>query len=269
MLFRFAALCTTVASVACVRTVDVVDPAAAPVVEAMVSAPETQRWSFNHRATSASPFISCLNGIDQVSGVIDVSAGLALVEPDRVAPPILVTDSTILLANDLESESWSEAPWNAESDSSDLVEVFGEIAASYINSGIRAPDPNMTSLAFVSIASRVELVETRPGLSGQTISITVDDDRYLEELATEADRTYSGGEVPIPAIRITVGGDGRVTALEVRIDGQVSEVHGDGYVTTFDYPPSPIDAPAAELVQQVPFDSLQYPEPANSCRFQS
>lgn len=254
---------------ACGTGVDPIDADAAPIVDAVAAAPEPQRWSFSYRATSSSPYISCLNGIDQVSGTIDLSTGVVLVEPDRLAPAILVTESTIMVANDPEAESWSESAWQTGSDRSQLVEVFGQIAAGYIDTGLRAPDPNMTSLAFIGIADRVEAVETRHDLSGQTISVTLNKDRYLAELAAGGDLADTEGGVPIPTIRITVGSDGRVTALEVRIDGQASEAHEDSYVTTFQYGESQIDVPRPELVERVPFSSLQYPQPASSCRFQS
>ncbi len=255
--------------IACGADVTPIDPDAAPIVEAIAAAPAPQRWSFNYRATSPSPYISCLTGIDQVSGIIDLSTGVVLVEPDRVAPVILVTDSTIWVANDLGAESWSEVAWDAESDGSRLVDVFGEIAAGYIDTGLQAPDPNMTSLAFISIAERVEVAESRPGLNGQTISVTVDEDRYLQELAAAGEPASPDGDVAIPAIRITVGTDGRVTALEVSVDGQTGEAHGGGYVKTFEYADRQVEVPAPELVEQVPFGSLEYPEPATSCRFQS
>ena len=60
-----------------------------------------------------------------------------------------------------------------------------------------------------------------------------------------------------------------MTALEVSIDGQDGEVHEDGYVTTFEYTESQLDVPRADLVEQVPLDSLEYPESASSCRFRS
>lgn len=270
MLLRTAILCAAVASTACSPSAEIVDPAAAPIVDAISAAPEIERWSFNYRAVSASPYISCLNGIDQVSGVIDLTAGLVLVEPDRAAPPILVTESTLLVANDLESNSWSEAPRGQEAANPELVEMFGEIAAGYVSTGLRAPDPTMTALAFIGIADRVEVAETRRGLEGQTLALTVNSDQYLEELRTDGgEADVTSDTAPIPTVRITVGGDGRVTALEVRIEGEADQVHGDGYVTTFQYPSRGVQPPAAEAVQQVAFASLTYPRPANSCRFQS
>lgn len=268
MLRRTILLSAAIAAAACSPPADVVEPAAVPIVDAIATAPEPQRWEFSYRAISASPYISCLNGIDQVSGTVDLTAGLVLVEPDRVAPPILVTESTLFVAGDLESEFWVETPWSAAPDSPDLVELFGEIAAGYVSTGLRAPDPNMTSLAFIGIADRVELTETRAGLEGQTIEVTVNGDGYLEELAKGGDAGVADGR-PIPIVRITVDSNGRVNALEVRIEGQADEVHGDGYVTTFQYPESSLELPEAELVERVEFASLSYPKPASSCRFQS
>lgn len=262
-------LIATLASAACSPSVDVVQPSAVPIVEAIDAAPEPQRWAFSYQAISASPYISCLNGIDQVAGVIDLTSGLVLVEPNRVAPPILVTESAILVETDPDTGYWTETPWSAASESSRLVEVFGEIAAGYVSTGLRAPDPNMTSLAFITIADRVDVAETRPGLDGRTIEITVNGDRYLDELVNGRNAVVTGDDLPIPRVRVTVDSNGRVTALEVRVEGKADEVHGDGYVTTFQYPEGRLELPEAELVERVEFPSLSYPRPASSCRFQS
>lgn len=100
-----------------------IDPPAQPAVNRIVAAPSLQRWAFTYQPNSASPYLACLTGVDGVTGVVDLAAGAVIVEPDRNAPPVIVTNSSFLVPA-RSGRGWDEVRWGPNSDPASLYPIF-------------------------------------------------------------------------------------------------------------------------------------------------
>ncbi len=249
-------------------TASPIAPSVRPVVERLDKAVVPPRWSFRYIPNSASPFLACLAGIDEVSGVMDIENGVVFLEPNRDAPPIVVTDTSFMIAaNNSGSRQWTEVPWNAENDRRSLAPLFGDVLTGFIADGIRAPDLNLTALAAVSIAESVEPADTPIGLVGDSFTVTMDSERYRAELEAE------GAPVPdqTPSLTATVNPDGLVIALAIGTAASSpadDEPHGSGYFVTAAFDEvNPVLVPDAAIRRTTSLSAVLYPGPDESCSF--
>ncbi|MDW3178677.1 MAG: hypothetical protein R8J94_14900 [Acidimicrobiia bacterium] len=249
---------------------DPIDPAVRPTVDRLEQTPAPKRWSFRYVPISASPYVACLGGVDEVDGAVDTIAGLMVLEPNREAPPIIVTDSSFMIPSDPpELENWDEVQLPDGEVRTTLTPILGEVLAGFVADGVRLPDPKMTALAAVEIAESVKPSESLPGLTGDSFTVIVDADQFIAELE-------AGGLIPteddltrIPAITVSVDDGGRVAQLIIRTPETGNEDHSDrGYVLTTEYgdvtPPQP---PSPAQRQPVQLNDLNYPSPNESCAF--
>lgn len=254
----------------CARGSNPVDAAARPIVERLRDAPVPTRWSFRYQPDSASDYLACLRGVDVVFGVMDLEVGALMVQPERNAPAIIVTESGFVVAPDPTAEGpWQEVRWNESDDPRQLESMFGEVLAGYIATGLRAPDLNMTTLAAIRIAGAVEVTTPPTGLSGDTLRITVDPDEYLAELESQGAATVDATEA-IPTLIATVDDAGRVVALAVdaRPADESADGHGTRYFLTAGYDGTePLSLSGAAERSTVPLNRLGYPSPEDSCQF--
>lgn len=257
---------------ACGAGQPVVGPAARPIVDRIGAAPEIRQWTFTFKPHSGSPYVGCLSGIDEVEGVVDLDAGAVQVEPSRDAPPVIVTESSLLVATDSGGgQLWQEAPLVDGSGGEYLGEMFGRSLAGFIANGVGEPSPNMTVDAVLDVAASIQRA-TGSGESGDTLVITVDPDRYRDELVSAGQQ--SGPEDPTPRFLVSVDEIGRVTALEVdtesAVPGEEGGGHGDGYVLLASYEPSrsiAVPDPSSRVSGAV--EDIRYPPPGTGCVFES
>jgi len=245
---------------------------AQPIVDRILAADPLERWTFSYRADTASPYLTCLGGIDEVQGVIDVSDKVLRLEPNRDAPPVTVTDASVLVPDPSEPETWHEIAWTPTLDPARLQPIFGEVLAGYIAAGLRAPDLNLTTQAAIDIASSVEATDPPFQLTGDTIRITVDPDRYLQELeANDADISNDERD-RVPTFTAVVDALGRVSALVVDTgptpSGQSEADHRNRYIVTAHFDNlEPIAPPPAEDRNPATLADISYPTPDASCEF--
>ncbi|MFN3255342.1 MAG: hypothetical protein ACE37B_06575 [Ilumatobacter sp.] len=243
---------------------------AAPIVERLTASPTPQRWNFSYQPDSASPYVACLNGLDEVSGSIDVNVGMLRLAPERDAPALIVTGTSLLIAEPNQPNSWLEIPLGPSGDESRLVGLFGEALAGYIVTGVKAPDLKTTVLAAIDIATSVDTTPAPFGLPGDAIEITINPDRYLDELAAGGVTVTDEDRNRIPTITAVVDPLGRVTGLVVDPpaagdDAAVVE-HRDRYVITATYDQlEPLELPDDSSRTRIDLDIAGYPRPDASC----
>lgn len=258
------------AAVGCAGDGSPVEAAARPIVERLRDAPVPTRWSFRYQADSASDYLACLGGVDVVFGVMDLEVGALMIQPERNAPAIIVTESDFFVTADSTAEGpWQEARRNGSDNAGQLESIFGKVLAGYIATGLRAPDLNMTTLAAIRIADAVEVAVPPAGLSGDTLRITVDPDEYLAELESQGAVSLDATEA-IPTLIATVDDSGLVVALAVDATpaGETAGDHGDRYFLTAGYDDTaPLSLPGAAERRTVPLNRLAYPPPEESCQF--
>lgn len=255
----------TVLLAGCAAT-EVIDADARPIVERLEQATPPTSWTFEYLTLAASPYVACLGGVDEVAGVVDLDQGVVVLQPARASPAVLVTAFTTLVP-ETSGERWHEVALD-ESGIAELTSVFGEVLAAFIRDGIHRPDLNSTVLGAIDIASSVSTTAPPFGLRGDAILIELDEDRYVAELAANAQPPPTDARSEItPSITATVDASGLVTGLAVTLAGGT---HGDGYVMTASYgePPAIFLPEEAERVQSELAD-LDYPSAQESCRFGS
>ena len=234
----------------------VISAEARPILERLQSAPIPEAWSFDYVPLSASPYVSCLNGVDQVSGVIDLQTDAIRLQPDRVAPPLLATNTLLLVE---ESDGIWGATSISEFENDSLEELFGQIVAGYLATGTRAPDPNLTVLALAEVAIEITVTDPPRGFEGETIAIRLDPAKYAAEVEA-VDST-------VPQVRATIDPTGNVTALIVEAEAN-GETHADGYVLRIEMlTGGDLVVPGAEQQNLVAASDVRYPDPTTSCRF--
>jgi hypothetical protein len=247
---------------------------AAPIVDRLMESPSPQRWNFTYESDSASPYVDCLNGLDSVSGAIDVDIGVLRLTPERAAPALIVTRTSLLVGETNPRHEWREVALDASIDEQRLVGMFGEVLARYIITGIDAPDLRTTVLAAVEIASTVETTPAPAGLAGDAVEITLDPDLYLDEL-TAAGITVTDEDLNrIPTITAVVDPQGRVTGLLVDpsvASGNATDLeHRDRYVISATYDDlETLSVPSAANRSIVDIDDVDYSDADESCAFGS
>lgn len=185
-----------------------VEAAAQPIVDRMRAAPEVRPWAFTYQPRSGSPYVACLTGMDEIEGLVDLDSGAIQLTPNRDAPPIVVTPTSILVAaNTGTGRPWSEISLLDDPGRDRLDEVFGPTLPGFIANGTGEPHPT-TVLAAVDVAASIRR-DTSAVEPGDTIQITIDADDYRQALASE-------GQQPPPAeltpeLLATVAADGQVT----------------------------------------------------------
>ena len=148
-------------SAACGSSPTVITADAQPIVDRILAADPIERWAFLYQPDTASPYLACLGGVDEVQGVIDVGNKVLSLEPNRDAPPVTVTDASVLVPDPREPETWHEISRTPTLDPAQLQPIFGEVLAGYIATGLRAPDLNMITQAAIDIATSVEATDPR------------------------------------------------------------------------------------------------------------
>lgn len=253
---------------------DVASDEAAPIVDRLTNTPNPQRWDFTYQSDSASPYADCLSGLDAVAGSIDTTNGVLRLAPRRNAPPLIVTDTSLLVAQSNQLDSWLDIPLDASLDEDRVVEVFGEILTSYIVTGIDEPDLRSTLLAAIDIAATVDATSTPFGLDGEAIEIRIEPDLYLDELIAGGVTVTDDERSQIPTITAVIDSFGRVTVLVVDPsatgdDGTDAE-HRDRYVVTATYDDlEPLEVPDGGNRTVSGLDEVDYPGPDESCTFGS
>lgn len=253
---------------------DVASDAAAPIVDRLTNTPSPQRWDFTYQPDSASPYADCLSGLDAVDGSIDTTNGVLRVIPLRDAPALIVTDTSLLVAQNDQPGSWLDVPLDPSPDEPLLVGMFGEILTSYIVTGVDEPDLRATVLAAIDTATSVDTTPTPFGLDGEAIEITIDPDLYLDELAAGGVTVTDDERSRIPTITAVIDSLGRVTGLVVDpgatgSDGTDAE-HRDRYVVSASYDElEPLAIPDATDRTVSGLDDVDYPSPDESCTFGS
>lgn len=233
-----------------------------------------QRWDFAYQPDSASPYADCLSGLDAVEGSVDTTNGMVRLAPRRNAPPLIVTDNSLLVAQSNQLDSWLDIPLDASLDDDLLAEMFGEILTSYIVTGIDEPDLRATVLAAIDTATTVDTIPTPFGLDGEAILITLDPDLYLDELAAGGVTVTDDERSRTLTITAVIDSFGQVTGLVVDPgatgdDGTDGE-HRDRYVVTATYDElETLDLPDATSRTVSGLDDVDYPGPDESCTFGS
>lgn len=251
---------------------DVASDGAAPIVDRLTNTPSPQRWDFTYQPDSASPYADCLSGVDAIDGSIDTTNGVLRLNPQRDAPALIVTGTSLLVARSNQPDSWLEMPLDPSPDEPLLVEMFGEILTSYIVTGVDEPDLAATVLAAIGTATSVDTAPTPFGLDGEAIEITIDPDLYLDELAAGGVAVSDDERSRIPTITAVIDSLGRVTGLVVDAgatgdDANAAE-HRDRYVVSASYDGlEPLAVPGVAARTAGGIDDIDYPEPDESCRF--
>lgn len=249
---------------------DPIDPAVRPILERLERTPAPARWSFRYMPISASPYIACLGGIDEVDGAVDTVAGLLLIEPNRDAAPIIVTNSSFMIRSDSqELENWDEVQSLDNDVRATLTPKLGEVLAGFVEDGLRLPDPKMTALAAVEIAESVKPAETPSGLTGDSFTVVVDPDQFIAELEAGGLRPSEDDLDLIPTVTVSVDDTGLVTGLVIRTTSTGSEEEGGGgYVVATNYGDiTPLQLPGRLQRRPVDLVDLSYPSPNESCAF--
>ncbi|MEP4649339.1 MAG: hypothetical protein ABJ314_04100, partial [Ilumatobacter sp.] len=190
------------------------------------------------------------------------------------APPLIITDTALLVGQSSQIDSWLDIPLDASLDEDRLVEEFGDILSSYILTGIDEPDLRSTVLAAIDIAATVDATSTPFGLDGEAIEITIEPDLYLDELAAGGVTVTDDERNQIPTITAVIDSFGRVTGLIVDPgatgdDGTDAE-HRDRYVVTATHDDlEPVEVPDATKRTASRLADIDYPGPDESCTFGS
>lgn len=245
---------------------------AQPIVDRIIAADPLERWTFVYQPDSASPYLACLVGIDEVQGSVDVSSSVLWLKPNREAPPVIVTDTSVLVPDAGAPQTWHEIAWTPDLDLEVLRPIFGEVLAGEIATGLGAPDLNMTTRALIDIASSVETTDPPFQLAGDAIRIAVDRDRYREELEADDAGLSDDERDAVPTFTAVVDPLGRVSALVVDSDSiqpdQGEGGHGNRYIVTATFDDlDPIATPPAEDRKPATLADISYPTPDASCGF--
>ena len=168
-------------------------------------------------------------------------------EPNRDAPPLIVTDTSVLVPDPSESQTWHEIAWTPTLDPARLHPIFGEVLA------VETTDPSFQ-------------------LAGDTIPIIVEPDRYLGELAANDSDITNDERDQVPTFTAVVDALGRVSALIVDTDpsqpNQSEADHRNRYIVTSHFDEfDPIAAPRAEDREPATLADISYPTPDASCEF--
>lgn len=262
----------TLVGAGCGASPTVIAADAEPIVNRILAADPIEGWTFTYQPDTASPYLACLGGIDEVQGVIDLGDNLLRLKPNRDAPPVIVTNTAVLVPDPSEPQRWLEIAWTPTLDPALLSRSFGEVMAGYIATGLRAPDLNMSTQAVIDIASSVEATDPPLQLTGDAIRITVDPDRYLRELeANDADISDDERD-QVPTVTAVVDALGRVSALVVDTapsqPDKADAGHGNRSIVTARFDDlGPISAPRGEDREPATFADVSYPSPEASCEF--
>ncbi len=263
-------LVTAIATSGCGAASPNVTPDAAAVIERMDTADPTLRWRFTYRPDSPSPYLACLQGIDEITGDVDVAEGVLWLQPHRNAPAIALTERKIAVPDPDSPGSWLAVPWPS-TDNETLSNLLGETLAGHAATGLRLPDPNMTVTEILTVASSVETMGTTTPNGSNTLSITVDVERFNNRRSEASDSTAD----PLEFLTVTAVIDpaGRVTTMIVDasqpVPNEESSPHGDRYIITAEYDDlDPIEA-APRRSTTVSTADLRYPDAQSSCEFTS
>ena len=261
---------TAIAASGCGAVSPNVTADAAAVIERMDTADPILQWRFTYRPDSPSPYLACLQGIDEITGDVDVADGVLWLQPHRDAPAIAVTERTIAVPDPHSPGSWLAAPWPS-TDNEALSNLLGETLAGHAATGLRLPDPNMTVTEILTVASSVETTGTTTPNGSNTLSITVDVERFNNRRSEASDSTAD----PLEFLTVTAVIDpaGRVTTMIVDasqpVPNEESSPHGDRYIITAEYDNlDPIEA-APRRSTTVSAADLRYPDAQSSCEFTS
>ena len=253
-----AGFVAVVAVVACGST-SPIDDQAQPVVDALRAADVPRQYQSTYVPASPSPYLACVQGVEEVQVSVDWDLGVVRLQPRRDAPAVFVTETTIVVDH---QDSPDALAWSADLDSDSLTDVFGTSLGAFIQTGIRSPDPNATIDALIDIAVSVQLTQPPRGLVGDAIAITVDRSQF---------NTASNREDASPAPRIiaTIDGSGLVTGFLV--SDPTADTDPDpvtNYAVVTDYQPAPtLRAPQIEE-ERSSVDDIAYPPPETSCQFE-
>lgn len=267
-----AGVALTAALAGCGESSPAVSDEASPIVDRLTETPIPMRWDFMFQSDGASPYFDCLDGFDAVSGSVDASTGALRLVPERIAPPLIVTDESLLVGTTDDSDSWLELTLDPSPDQSRLIDLFGEVLAGYIVTGVDTANPRSTVLASLDIAASVDTVGAPLGLSGDAIEIRLDPERYLDELAAGGVDVSAEDRDRIPMITAIVDAQGRISGLVVEPDATdeatVDDEHPDRYVIVASYDDlRPLEVPDAANRIIVDTDNIDYPTPDESCAF--
>lgn len=236
-----------------------VEPDAQPVVNVVRSADIPRQYEYVYMPASPSPFLACLDGVDWVEASVDWDRGIIRLQPRRDAPAIFVTDEIVVVMHPGTPDVFA---WSTDLDSEPLADVFGTSVATFIETGTRAPDPNTTIEAMLDIAVDVRVAPTPVGIVGQTITITVDPDRFNAGSDREAGQ-------PAPAITATVDGGGLVTGYVVSDPSAASQRDvAANYSVLVDYAPSQQLSVPDVGSERLTIDEVDYPTAQDSCEFE-
>lgn len=253
-----AGFVAAVAVVACGST-SPIDDQAQPVVDALRAAEVPRQYRSTYVPASPSPYLACLQGVEEVEVSVDWDLGVVRLQPRRDAPAVFVTETTIVVDH---QDSPDALAWSADLDSDSLADVFGTSLGTFIETGIRSPDPNATIDALIDIAVSVQLTRPPRGFVGDAITITVDRSQF---------NTASSREDGSPAPRIiaTIDGNGLVTGLLV--SDPTADTDPDpvtNYAVVTDYQPAPTLRVPQVDERRSSVDDIAYPPAETSCQFE-
>lgn len=253
-----AGFMAAVSVVACGST-NPIDDQAQPVVDALLAAEVPRQYQSTYVPASPSPYLACLEGVEEVEVSVDWDLGVVRLQPRRDAPAVFVTETTIVVDH---QDSPDVVVWSADLDSDSLSEVFGTSLGAFIETGIRSPDPNATIEALIDIAVSVQLTQPPRGLVGEAIAITVDRNQF-NTASNREDGSRS------PRIVATIDGNGLVTGFLVSDPTAGSDpVPVTNYAVVIDYGPAPtLRVPQVEEGRSS-VDDIAYPSAETSCQFE-
>ncbi|MBT8241889.1 MAG: hypothetical protein HKN03_01230 [Acidimicrobiales bacterium] len=238
-----------------------IDSSVEELVASVVENPGPEVFSIDFVPVNPSPYVACLQGIDEVRAVIDRPGGIIRLQPRRSAPPILVAPDRVLVESQ-EAGDWFELPLPTASDRPALEQVFGTSLAGFIMNGVAEPNLNETAAALLSVADEVGTAPTPVGLPGSSFEVIVDSDKYLAE-------SGGGSDVPIPTATVTATASGEVTGIAIArsATGSAEDEGGPYALVGRPFEELLVQLPDENMVREQTLSEVLYPRPQQSCRF--
>ncbi|NNF63102.1 MAG: hypothetical protein HKN07_02480 [Acidimicrobiia bacterium] len=235
------------------------------LIDAIEEADVPDRYAFSFVPDGPSPFVACLAGVDEIDGVVDVTARAVKLNPRRVAPEIIVTEDE-LFVGDLESEIWARVGWSPTLDQERLTSIFGETLAERIVVGFRSPDPNATALGAIEVADSVMPANTLERSEASESFVVEIDEEAFAGLPSDGESDDVGPALDQIRLVVTATPEGLVTSTVVTA-GSDSESYANYVIhVTYDDVPGVL-VPPFEDQRHTSLSDLQYPDAQSSCAF--
>ncbi len=224
------------------------------------------RASYRFTYTAISPlFMACMSGVEDVEGVVDAEASVAVLTTLQRAGDVYSLDGELLIHRyllglpDDRRGDYARIPIDATTDTATrnrIDKALGTSLSALIAGGAWPNHPTDTVLALIPLASTITSIDPeRP--SQRAIRIILDADAYADQI--EATTTAGDGVAPI--IDVHIATDGTIQRLVARLpdpaDPTTVQEHSDGYAMDYAYNPQiDIAPPGREATFDIATDEL-------------